>query len=251
MVDLEALAARRGGSRAFTGVNAPLMHQIMDAVYVDPAGQIWFGSAGGVNVYRPGAGDEPGTWPTGFNRSTTNGALPDNQVYAILGDSRGRIWFGTAHGVAALTPAPDDFGLGAYDAPRWLTFAGQPSPLAGEGVHALAEDGQGRLYFGTDSGVAVLDESEPDPGRRWLRLGGAPAGGLPDPRVRALAVGPDGRLWAGTRGGLAVIDPARPQVGWRTYRAHPVRRWTGYLWPAHWESQILADDVTALAWVKS
>ena len=47
MVDLETRTSRGGGSRAFTGVNAPLMHQILDAVFVDRQGQVWFGSAGG------------------------------------------------------------------------------------------------------------------------------------------------------------------------------------------------------------
>jgi ligand-binding sensor domain-containing protein len=249
MVDVDALAARRGGSRAFTGVNAPLMHQVLDAVYVDRLGQVWFGSAGGVNVYRPDAGGGPGTWPTGFNRLSTRGGLPHNQVYTIFGDSRGRIWFGTGAGVAALTVSGDEFGLGAYDAGRWTTYTRPAAPLAGDTVHAIAEDRRGRLYFGTASGISVLDESEPDPTRRWRRLGAGPAGGLPDPAVQALAVAPDGRLWAGTRDGLAVLDPERPDAGWQTFRALPLSRWLA-VWPARRESHILADDVTALVFTR-
>ncbi|HEX2517480.1 MAG TPA: two-component regulator propeller domain-containing protein, partial [Chloroflexota bacterium] len=165
MIDLDAGAARSGRSRAFTGANAPLMHQIMDAAYVDSGGRVWFGSAGGVNVYRPAVPgeddgeDEEGEWVTGFNRVSTAGRLPDNQVYTVLGDSRGRVWFGTAGGAAALTPDPDGFGLGAFEQSRWMTLTRPDVPLAADEVHAIAEDSRGRLYFGTRNGISVLDES--------------------------------------------------------------------------------------------
>ena len=312
------------GNRAFTGRNAPLLHQILDAVYVDPAGRIWFGGAGGVNVYQPPASsDGEGEWLVGFNAQSTGGGLPDSQVYTIVGDSRGRVWFGTAGGAAALTPAPARHGLGAYDADRWQTFTRANAPLAHDQVHAILEDRQGRIWFGTHAGISVLDEAIPAPagdtgvrpgarvpayGRgRWQQFtaagagaagaplasgywrtagGGAPGGGgqprgpdvprdagdagastvdvdtpglasqaphassgIPHPWVRALSLGPDGRIWAGTGRGLSVYDPARPGQGWLSYHAHPVRRWTGYLWPAHWQQNILSEDVTALAWV--
>ena len=267
MVDLDAGAARSGRSRAFTGANAPLMHQLMDAVYVDSGGRVWFGSAGGVNVYLPGDSATTGTtgtgengeWVTGFNRISTAGGLPDNQVYTVLGDSQGRIWFGTAGGAAVLTPDPTAFGLGAFEPSRWTTLTRPGAPLAGDEVHAIAEDSRGRLYFGTRSGISVLDESQPDPARRWRQLpasspegsaagggAGGSAGGLPHPWVQALVVGPDGRLWAGTRGGLAVIDADRPEAGWQSYRAHPLGRWVGLLWPPLWQGHIVSDDVTSL-----
>jgi ligand-binding sensor domain-containing protein len=175
-------------------------------------------------------------------------------VHAIAGDSQGRVWFATAGGAAAFTPDPSAYALGAYDRGRWHTFAGATSPLVHESVHAILEDGRGRLWFATRGGISVLDESAP-PDQRWRRFtaggsagGGAPTG-LPHPWVQSLAIGPDGRVWAGTRGGLAVYDPARPQQGWTSYRAHPLRRWTGYVWPSHRQYSLLSDDVTALAWI--
>jgi ligand-binding sensor domain-containing protein len=250
MVDRRPATGARWASRAFTNVNAPLLHQILDAVYVDPEGRVWFGGAGGVNVYRPETADSPSDWLTGFNQESTRGALPDNQVYTIVGDGQGRVWLGTPRGAAVFTPDAAAFGMGAFDAWRWQTFDRPPdAPLAGDAVYAIVEDRQGRLYFGTRRGVTVLDEAQSDPAQRWRRLGAAEGQpGLPDPRVQALAFGPDGRLWAGTQGGLAVYDPARPQEGWRAYRANPGRRWAGYLWPQLWERNILDDDVTALAW---
>jgi ligand-binding sensor domain-containing protein len=245
---------RRGPRHAFTSRNAPLLHQILDAVYVDGEGLVWFGGAGGVNVYQPpGPGGDDGRWLVGFTRISSVGGLPDDLVFKINGDSKGRIWFGTAGGAAVLTPDRAAFGLGAHDPSRWQTFTAERAPFASPHVHAIVEDRQGRIWLGTERGILVLDESQPRGSpARWQRFDaeGAPAGGrgLPHPWVQALAVGPDGRVWAGTRGGLAVYDPASAARGWLTYGAHPLRRWTGYLWPAHWQQNILSNEVTALAW---
>ncbi len=240
--------------RAFTNQNAPLLHQILDAVCVDHDGRVWFGGAGGVNVYEPGrAPGEPGSWPTGFTSVSTRGGLPADLVFACLVDSHGRVWFGTAGGASVFTPDPAAYGLGAFDEARWQTFTTRNSPLPHDKVHALVEDRQGRIWIGTEGGLAVLDEraSASSGGKGQWRVftaaGAAPAG-LPHPWVQALLALPDGRIWAGTKGGLAVYDPAHPEQGWRSFHAHPLRRWTGLFWPPHWRENILSDDVTALAW---
>ncbi|HEV2126828.1 MAG TPA: two-component regulator propeller domain-containing protein, partial [Chloroflexota bacterium] len=203
-----------GNGRGFTGKNAPLMHQILDAVHADTAGRVWLGGAGGVNVLQPSRTadalhHEP-AWLVGFNRNSTRGALPDDMVYAVYGDSRGRVWFGTAGGAASLLPDPSGHGLGAYNSERWLTITRSNAPLPNERVHAIVEDRQGRLWFGTEGGIAVLDESQAaDAPDRWrvFRASDSEAGSgasmtaLPNAWVQALSVGPDGRIWAGTRGG--------------------------------------------------
>ena len=177
----------------------------------------------------------------------TRGALPDNQVYTIFGDRRGRIWFGTGGGVAVLSVSPDDFGLGAYEPGRWTTHTRPTAPLAGDAVHAIAEDGRGRLYFGTAAGITVLDESESDPARRWRQLGAGPAGGLPDCRSGARPGGRP-RMGASGRAPPAAWPCSTPSAGggWQTFRAHPLRRWLGLLRPALWEGHIISNDVTSL-----
>jgi ligand-binding sensor domain-containing protein len=259
--------------RTFTTLNAPLLHTILDAAYVDPAGRVWFGGAGGVNVYQPGTGTSGGAgdgiWPVGFTRYSSNGGLPDDLVFAISGDSRGRVWFGTAGGVAAFTPDPAAFALGADTPENWQTFTPANSPLVHGRVHAIVEDRQGRMWLGTDAGISVVpaaaragdasgwQQFSAGPGRRSGQAdhsgqagqaGDAGSGGLPHPFVQALALGPDGRVWAGTPGGLAVYDPAHPEQGWSAYRASPLKRWAGYLWPPFWRQTLVSNDVTALAW---
>jgi len=258
----------RRGTYQYMGRNAPLLHQILDTVYVDGAGRTWFGGAGGVNVFLPktavsadgaraevewaetavqGGGD--GSWLVGLTRYNTDGVLPDTLVFTITGDRRGRIWIGTENGAAVFTPQPKAPALGAYDHANWQTFTGVNSELVHPKVHAIIEDGEGRIWFGTEGGVTILDERRDarDP-LRWQSVTASGAGGLPHPWVQAMARTPDGRIWAGTRGGgLAVAEQADP-TRWTVYQAHPVRRFLGVIWPPFWQENVLSNDVRALVW---
>jgi hypothetical protein len=232
--------------RAFSAKSGLLMHSLLDAAHVDRRGLVWFGGAGGVNVYEPPSDwSLPGRWPTGFNRWSTGGGLPENLVFAIHEDRAGRMWFGTDGGAAAFTPDPTAYALGSGEPSRWTTYARATSGLAHDKVHAIAEDSSGRLYFGTEAGVSIL---EPGPGGapRWSAI--APQQ-LPHPHVEALAVSPDNRLWIGTKDGLAVYDPNRPAADLPVFRSHPLRRWTGLLWPPHSHQTLPATEITALAWL--
>jgi ligand-binding sensor domain-containing protein len=244
-----AAVSSRGDAMTFTDQNAPLLHLILDAVYVAPGGLVWFGGAGGVNVYQPPLpGEAQGQWPVGFTRYSTDGALPADLVFAIGGDAKGRVWFGTLSGAAVFTPDRSAYGLGVFEPARWQTLTTSNSPLPDNKVHTLLVDRAGKVWLGTEGGIAVLQETAPGQ-FQWQQFTAGGARGLPDPWVQALLEAPDGRIWAGTHHGLAVYDPARPELGWTAYHANPLRRWVGYLWPRYWQANILSDDVTALAWI--
>ncbi len=270
-----AAVDERGSGRFYGLHNAPLLHQVLDAVFIDNTGRIWAGGAGGVNVYEPGrVAHDPGDWVAGFNGSSTRDALPANLVYAIMQDSRGRMWFGANGGAAVLNPAAGEYSLGSGDASRWRTFLPGGTPLPGGAVHAIAEGRDGRIYFATDRGLAILDDRVPTSLVWTVITAGAPgtaatpaspatpnvqgtpgsratAPQLPHAWVEALAVAPDGRVWIGTKGGLAVYDPSRPDQPLPVYRSHPIRRWTGLFWPLHAHQDPVDDEITALAWQPS
>jgi ligand-binding sensor domain-containing protein len=85
------------GAYLYSVRNTPLMHQILDVVHVDADGRVWFGGAGGVNVFAPStripataprtemttaeaasrAGGGDGNWILGLTRYNTDGMLPD------------------------------------------------------------------------------------------------------------------------------------------------------------------------------
>jgi PAS domain S-box-containing protein len=72
-------------------------------------------------------------------------------------------------------------------------------------ARALAQDGDGFLWVGTQDGLARFDGHEFE----VFRHRPGQVEGLGDNHVTALAVGPDGALWIGTQaGGLSRRDPA-------------------------------------------
>ena len=62
--------------------------------------------------------------------------LPDNDVWAVALDSRSRVWFGTAAGLARYNPTSDS----------WTVF--DASELAATAVSALCADGTGGMWIG-------------------------------------------------------------------------------------------------------
>ena len=67
-------------------------------------------------------------------------------------------------------------------------------------VYAICQDGQGRLWAGTQGGVCGFD------GHQFRNL--TTAQGLPDNHVKAVAAAPDGSLWLGHNyGGVSVLRP--------------------------------------------
>lgn len=239
----------RGGSAAFTQRNAPLLHSVVDAIYVDSRNWKWFGSAGGVNIYAGGlpqplgggapsgvpAGGPPsagartaGGWVRGFN--SWNSGLPADLVFTITQDRRGRTWFGTLRGAAVMEA----------DEATWTVYRQADSGLPHDKVHAILVDTRDRVWFGTEGGLAVLD------GERWSAVLPLP-GTLDHPWVQALSEDGQGRIWAGTRGGgLSVFDGG----GWRVVRASRLHVLTGWVVRSHWSRTLIHDDVLALEWTR-
>ncbi|NPV12617.1 MAG: hypothetical protein HPY57_12595, partial [Ignavibacteria bacterium] len=90
-----------------------------------------------------------------------------------------------------------------------MTFYTKASGLPNNNVRAIAIDGQGNKWIGTDGGgVAKFD------GVNWTvyKTGNS---GLPDNRVREIAIDGQGNKWIGTEGvGLAKFDG----VNWTVYK---------------------------------
>lgn len=92
--------------------------------------------------------------------------------------------------------------LSAYmlGAQEWEVFDDANSPLPVNTVKALAEDGLGRIWMGTDWGLAMYDEGE------WA-VYQVSNSGLPENIITSVAADGDGRIWVGTSSsGVAVLD---------------------------------------------
>jgi ligand-binding sensor domain-containing protein/signal transduction histidine kinase len=118
-------------------------------------GDLWVGTGSGL-VARPAGGGE---WKTFAHRAGDPSSIGDGDVYAILEDARGVLWFATAttglssldHPAAAVRTGDARFTHRRHD-------PGNPASIAGDRLFSLLEDRDGRLWVGTvDEGVDVLD----------------------------------------------------------------------------------------------
>lgn len=125
-----------------------------------------------------------------FERLSIEQGLSQVNVWPILQDRRGYLWFGTFG------------GLNRYDGYHFEHFVhdnDDPASISNSLVWASFEDSQGRLWFGTADGLNRYDDST---GRfeRFLHDPQNP-NSLSHNRIRAIAEDKFGHLWIGTDGG--------------------------------------------------
>ena len=139
-------------------------------------GSLWIGTADGLNRWDHGR--------TTIYRRQSNPGLPDDDIYSLFEDERGRIWVSSHSGLAMFEKGK---------------FTAVPSVPAGA-KNAIAGDNHGGLWlslFGTaDYGLVHLADGKITEQVPWQKLGGGPGTGLvPDP---------DGGVWTGLlSGGMA------------------------------------------------
>lgn len=119
------------------------------------------------------------TQPQIYIQNIFDNNLPAKRINALAHDERGRLWIGTA------------LGLAIYDHGKF-----QPVILDGMSITALARDSSGAMWVGTDQGLDRFIGAA----RRHFS---SPQDGLPDDRITCLGVAPDGTVWCGTANGAA------------------------------------------------
>jgi diguanylate cyclase (GGDEF)-like protein len=157
-----------------------LPHPVPTALAQDRDGFLWIGTQGGLSRWD---GYRFHSYRADPARADS---LPDDWIETLFMDAKGRLWVGGGAG-----------GLARYDKEQ-DRFIPLPLKPGSERTHigALADDGAGGLWIGSDDGLHHLD------GAGNLRLMGW-SGGLPGGTVRTLLRDGQGRLWVGTSQGLA------------------------------------------------
>ena len=201
----------------FEGENTPqfksdTVYDLLEVPSNDGSGTLWISTAAGLLSYRKGA----------FTAYTTAQGLPADTVWFSYEDHRHRVW--------AVTSAGPAF----FDGKAFASIPGT-QPAAPLNRHALAEDEQGTLWLGGNSGVFALDTRAATPRLTSHLLGGTDvetvtfdrahdlwiggneglqryAGGTLTPvpishatgrtEVTAVEPDPDGSLWVGTASGM-------------------------------------------------
>ncbi|RME89809.1 MAG: hypothetical protein D6766_14215, partial [Verrucomicrobia bacterium] len=184
----------------------------------DRAGRLWLATAAGLRVHAAGSAKVPDLPP----------ALADRPVRRLALDPAGHLWAVGAAGLwredagawsrvpgepagrndlcdllaardATVWVAAAGGGLGRWDGTRWEWFdatAGLPSAR----VRSLGEGPDGRLWVGTDRGLAAFA------GGRFVPV--LARHGLPDEAIVTVACDAEGALWILHAGGLSRVDPA-------------------------------------------
>lgn len=147
--------------------------KVVQSTSVDANGGLWLGFNGeGARYWKDGAWQDYGV----------ERGLGPNNISTVMVDMRERVWLGTR-----------DAGLFQFIGGRF-----QPvgyDRLLRRNISALFQDRSGRIWVGTDAGLASWDERE----WRWFDQ----ASGLAANEITAIADDPEGSLWVGTaRAGL-------------------------------------------------
>ncbi len=187
-------------------------------IAIDRLGQKWLAlGTNGLGVWDTGAdplspADDRATRFAGLGSNGTG--LPDPDVRDVVVGADGRIWLGTARGVASVFRPLDAFsadpGLAAPQFP--LTADGTSFLLRDVEVYDLEVDPAGQIWVGTSSGAYLIDAA----GTGLVRTITAATSPLPSDAVFAVAVDPtSGRVYFVTAEGLfsAPGDATRPRAG--------------------------------------
>lgn len=140
------------------------------SVMQDRQGAMWMGTNGGVTRYDG----------TRFQNWTTAQGLAHDVVWS-LAEAGGAMWIGTQNGLSRLDVET-----------RTVTSYRREHGLSNTVVNAIADNGHGGLWIGTDEGVDVFQNGRLEP------LNGA----LKSATVMELHRDRRGRLWIGSRQGL-------------------------------------------------
>jgi ligand-binding sensor domain-containing protein/signal transduction histidine kinase len=120
----------------------------------------------------------------------------NENITAILQDSRGYIWFGTMR------------GLNKYDGYSFTKYQFDPfdSNSISQGViYTIFEDKFGFIWVGTTDGLSRFDRAT----EKFARFKPSPNSKFSDPNISAINEDSDGMMWVGSFGGLCRFDRQR------------------------------------------
>lgn len=172
----------------------------------DLAGNLWVGGESGIVVVDKARQSVEWYDPS---LTTSRHRLNDRAIYTSHIGHDGTVWLGTYFGgVNYARPVGVPF--------RHLFPATDRRSIAGKAVSVLTQDGQGRLWVGSeDAGLTIRNEQT----GRYTVLDRST--GMSDDNIHALLVEKSGVAWVGTLlGGLNRIDPISDQTTSPTIRVY-------------------------------
>ena len=213
---------------------------VVSALKIDSTGNLWVGTANGLNRYEPGKG-----FAAYYNDPTFSKSLSKNQVASIYEDRSGVLWIGTSAGGVNIYDRQQDLfayyrhnpqdpntisdntiynismdfegyawiGTGAglnrfnWQANRVVLYKNDPqnpNSLGSNDVFSSSEDQNGILWIGTSNGLDRFDRQTST--FTHFRHDPADPGSLSSNRVYKVFVDSQDNIWLGTYTGLEKLD---------------------------------------------
>jgi ligand-binding sensor domain-containing protein len=167
--------------------NAPLSHNTVRDIAIDPGGRVWYATEYGVT--RQGFSSTWDAW------STANSALSGNFCPCVYVERVGPLdvaWIGTFDLLFG-------FGLNRFDGSVWQNYVTGNSGIPGNDIFDIAPDPSGGIWIATGNGVSLFDG-----GSTFQNFG--VADGLAGTLVTCVGADGTGTAWAGTWTGLSRFD---------------------------------------------
>ncbi|HEX6649726.1 MAG TPA: two-component regulator propeller domain-containing protein [Pyrinomonadaceae bacterium] len=156
-----------------------LLHPDVRDVMIDPDGTVW--AATGAGLYRLVSNVQKGKSIVARLYTKKDGMMTDN-VYSLLRTSSGQFWIATNFGLSEFSPDP------LPDGGHFINYT-QEHGLSDVGIRTIAEDHDGNLWIGSESGGAMKIS------RRGF-TSYSEADGLESGRIAALGEDRNGELFA-------------------------------------------------------
>jgi signal transduction histidine kinase/ligand-binding sensor domain-containing protein/DNA-binding response OmpR family regulator len=119
----------------------------VNAVYNDKKGNLWIGTANGLNLLDR----KTGKFKRYFHDPRNDRSLSSSDIRSIFEDRSGKIWIGTAQGLNL-------FDRQTGKAIRFVDP--KKDPAVSNMIFVIFEDGNRQLWMGTESGLKVLDQTK-------------------------------------------------------------------------------------------
>ncbi len=177
--------------RHIPGTDNSISDNTVTSLFKDRQGNIYVGTAWGLNKYRPETNDFEQVSQLGNQASVSD----------MIEDSRGNIWFATLDmGIYRLKPSDG----------TWSYFYNEPgnkATIPNNRVTSLFEDDWGTIWIGTENGLCRFEYSIPG----IVRIDDEKRA-LPNRMISSIEQDQDGMLWIATSGGIFSFNPTTNTV---------------------------------------